>query len=335
MSIDSVPYFGCNSILFSGQLILYEGSNNIEISIPQKNLCTAWNNGCSILGVQDSIENQAFWASNYNYPIQWFAYNQSWLFKPDNIYSIHVTVSPAFDTICLGSSTILTSITDGIPNLFTWAPSTGLNETTGATVTASPVVSTTYTIVETSSYGCNSTSNAVILVVSSPQLLSAQDEYYLQIGESTTLNISGGNTYSWSPTVGLSTSNIAFPIANPTTTTTYTVIGTTTYGCSSSIEVIVNVSGMLEGEDLFIPTGFSPNNDGINDGWEIFGAYLYEDVKVSIFNLQGQLLYYQNKNYIPWDGKYKGELVSVGDYYFVIESLNHKRKQTGTLTIKY
>ena len=101
-------------------------------------------------------------------------------------------------------------------------------------------------------------------------------------------------------------------------------------GCTNNIDVAI-----ANGEELLIPTGISPNGDGINDTWEIPGSYQYDDIVVSIFNLQGQLFYYQNKNYIPWDGKYKGELVPVGDYYFVIESLSHKRKQTGTITVKY
>ncbi len=87
LSFDSVPNFSCNNLTFTGQLILYEGSNNIEVSIQQTALCSAWNQGAQILGIQDSSANQGFWASNYNYPVQWSALNEAWLFSPDNIYS--------------------------------------------------------------------------------------------------------------------------------------------------------------------------------------------------------------------------------------------------------
>ncbi|HXP51798.1 MAG TPA: gliding motility-associated C-terminal domain-containing protein, partial [Bacteroidia bacterium] len=57
-------------------------------------------------------------------------------------------------------------------------------------------------------------------------------------GSSTTLNVSGAESYSWSPSTGLSLTNTATPIASPTVTTTYTVIG-----CSSVTDsVIVNVN---------------------------------------------------------------------------------------------
>jgi len=87
MSFDSIPFFSCNNLFYSGQLILYEGSNNIEINIRQKDLCSAWNAGAGILGIQNATGTQAFVASNYNYPTQWTANNESWLFSPDSIYS--------------------------------------------------------------------------------------------------------------------------------------------------------------------------------------------------------------------------------------------------------
>ena len=87
LSFDSVPYFSCTNLFYSGQLILYEGSNNIEVNIHHQDLCASWNGGAAILGIQDLNANQAFWASNYNYPVQWTANNESWLLSPDSIYS--------------------------------------------------------------------------------------------------------------------------------------------------------------------------------------------------------------------------------------------------------
>lgn len=50
---------------------------------------------------------------------------------------------------------------------YTWSPSTGLNTTSGATVTASPIVTTTYTVVGTSASGCQN-SNTVTVTVNRP-----------------------------------------------------------------------------------------------------------------------------------------------------------------------
>jgi hypothetical protein len=59
-------------------------------------------------------------------------------------------------------------------------------------------------------------------------------------GSSIQLSGSGTNTYSWSPGTGLSATNIAQPVATPTTTTTYTLAVSNTCG-NSSDQVTVNV----------------------------------------------------------------------------------------------
>ena len=60
-------------------------------------------------------------------------------------------------------------------------------------------------------------------------------------GGSTTLNGSGGGTYSWSPSYGLSATNIANPVASPEVTTTYTLT-VTGAGCTRTDDVIVTVN---------------------------------------------------------------------------------------------
>lgn len=65
-------------------------------------------------------------------------------------------------TICNGASTTLTA--NG-GSAYTWSPATGLNTTSGATVTASPSATTTYTVSSTSSNGCTGSSNITVNVV--------------------------------------------------------------------------------------------------------------------------------------------------------------------------
>jgi len=60
-------------------------------------------------------------------------------------------------------------------------------------------------------------------------------------GASTTLMASGATSYSWSPPTGLSATNIANPVANPTVTTTYTVIGNSG-GCMDTNTVTVRIN---------------------------------------------------------------------------------------------
>jgi hypothetical protein len=64
-------------------------------------------------------------------------------------------------------------------------------------------------------------------------------------GQSTQLLATGAATYSWSPAVGLNNPNIANPVANPTSTTTYTVTGTNAEGCTNTATVTVTISAGL------------------------------------------------------------------------------------------
>lgn len=63
-------------------------------------------------------------------------------------------------------------------------------------------------------------------------------------GSSVNLNATGGLTYSWLPTIGLSNPNIANPVATPSSTTTYTVYVTDANGCTQPDEIIVTVNAI-------------------------------------------------------------------------------------------
>jgi gliding motility-associated-like protein len=74
-----------------------------------------------------------------------------------------------------------------------------------------------------------------------PKVLISPGSDSICRGSGKTLNASGANTYSWSPSIGLSCFSCPNPTASPTTTTTYTVIGFDTSGCSDTINITVKV----------------------------------------------------------------------------------------------
>ncbi len=94
-------------------------------------------------------------------------------------------------------------------------------------------------------------------------------------GGSVQLNASGGVQYSWWPTVGLSNPNIANPIASPTVTTSYSVMVTSSSGCTDSdtMVVFVNNSGIIPNvynngnivwTDTYLDYQWQFNNSSIN-----------------------------------------------------------------------
>ena len=66
------------------------------------------------------------------------------------------------------------------------------------------------------------------------------------LGTGKTLSATGATSYTWSPIDGLDNANIATPIANPTSTSTYIVRGTDEQGCIGTTEVTVEVQNLPE-----------------------------------------------------------------------------------------
>jgi hypothetical protein len=97
----------------------------------------------------------------------------------------NTTVTPSASTICSGNSTDLTA--NGA-NSYTWAPSTGLNTTTGATVTANPTSDQTYTVTGTYN-GCSSTQVVTVHVGAAATATITQLQNLL--------TASPGATYQW------------------------------------------------------------------------------------------------------------------------------------------
>lgn len=77
--------------------------------------------------------------------------------------------------------------------------------------------------------------------------------------------------------------------------------------------------------DLFIPEGFSPNIDGINDVFVIRGIENYPNNKIEIYNRWGQLVFEASPYTNNWDGKSQtgisvgGDQLPIGTYFYLLD----------------
>jgi gliding motility-associated-like protein len=117
----------------------------------------------------------------------------------------------------------------------------------------------------------------------------------------------------WTPSTGLSASNVQNPVSSVTKTTVYRLIVGDVESCFVTDSVVVTINDKIEIND-----GFSPNGDGVNDVWEIAVLKDFPDAKVTIFNRWGQTIY-ETDPYIPWDGTFEGQPTSIGTYYYIID----------------
>ncbi|HRD80047.1 MAG TPA: hypothetical protein PLL53_04750, partial [Saprospiraceae bacterium] len=74
--------------------------------------------------------------------------------------------------ICNPGGTAVSLMASGA-NTYSWAPSTGLSATTGATVSANPSATTTYTVTGTDGNGCVNTAMVTVTVGNKPAISSA------------------------------------------------------------------------------------------------------------------------------------------------------------------
>jgi hypothetical protein len=80
-----IPMFSssCNSMLYTGMIVLYENTNIIEVYAQEKNVCSTWNDGNAIIGLQNGTGTQAVVAPNRNgLDANWTTTNEAWRFVP-------------------------------------------------------------------------------------------------------------------------------------------------------------------------------------------------------------------------------------------------------------
>jgi len=149
-----------------------------------------------------------------------------------------ISVSPDVSTICEGSSVVMTA--SGVSD-FVWSPALGLNTTIGSSVIASPITTSSYLITGTDLNGCSDIISVAINVNPKPDIILAPTNADICEGSSINISAFGANTYNWTPSFGLSSSNSQSVIANPISSVNYTIIGMDLLGCTNFANFQLNV----------------------------------------------------------------------------------------------
>ncbi len=132
------------------------------------------------------------------------------------------------------------------------------------------------------------------------------------------LHAVGGLSYQWIPSTGLSNPNIADPVAVLTKDQTYILKAFTPEGCETFDTLTIKI---YKGPDIYVPTAFSPNNDGINDILKAIPIGITQFNFFKIYNRWGQEVFNTNDYKKGWDGRYKG-LQLTGVYVWVTSGID-------------
>jgi len=129
--------------------------------------------------------------------------------------------------------------------------------------------------------------------------------------------------YSWTPAQDLSCTSCQNPMAFPSSTTTYQLLVTDENGCTGIDQVTLRV---LKRRLVYLPTGFTPNNDGINDKFEVFtGKGIRAINHMRVFDRWGNIMFerenltFTENGSEGWDGEFRGRLADPGVYVYTVE----------------
>jgi len=114
------------------------------------------------------------------------------------------------------------------------------------------------------------------------------------------------------------------------------VYGVTATAVDAGIPVSVsNVITLIKEPNLFYPSAFTPNSDGLNDVFKVVGQYTAR-FEFKIFNRWGEQLFFTDDAAQGWDGTYKGNLMPEGTYVFkakITDLINRTSEQSGTIVL--
>jgi len=126
---------------------------------------------------------------------------------------------------------------------------------------------------------------------------------------------------AWEASEGLSCLNCLNPVARPRATETFRVRLLTDGGCEVTEEITITVD---ERREVFVPSAFSPNGDGVNDVFFVPNQSTLRVESLSVFDRWGAEVH-RGSDVAPggidhaWDGRFRTADLPPGVYAYVID----------------
>ncbi len=250
-------------------------------------------------------------------------------------------------SICIntnGTFTVQTPVTGATYNWYN-AATGGTLLGTGTSYTVTNATATTQVWVEGVVAGCASVTRKRGIITVLPLLIAP-----IAVVDSVGVNfiawkwnsVLNANSYSVSSNAG-GTWNV--PSSGPTglthrisglaPLTSVTLIVRANGGCQDATSA--PVTGKTLTDQIYFPNSFTPNGDGLNDVWRVYG-YVIKNVRFVIFNQWGEKIFESSNQNQGWDGTFKGKKQPAGVYMYVVDmTLNDGSKQTqkGAINLLY
>jgi gliding motility-associated-like protein len=226
------------------------------------------------------------------------------------------------DSVCNGSSK---KITAAGAYTYSWSPANSLDNPNISEPTATPDVTTTYTVIGSDDAGCFKDTGYISLKVNPLPTVEAGMDKTINVGQAVDLIPVISPDVSeviWQPTTGLFRNYYPGISVKPTENTEYTLEAKNRGGCAARDRVTVFV--ICNGSNLFVPNTFSPNGDGTNDVFYPRGTGLFKVKSLRIFTRWGELTFERtnfdaNNPAYGWDGTSKGQKANSDVFVYTME----------------
>ncbi len=270
-----------------------------------------------------------------------FNYSYSSVFGCDSFVTVNLTVHPlpvltwVIDDIFCMEEGFITLTADPAGGIYSGTGTAGDQFVTSLAGVGGPY---TLTYDYTDVNGCFNTISVETSV--DDNYATAWGDTTVYYGEDIILFSDAGGDYTWSPSDGVDCITCPITTILPPYTTDYIMTSVDENGCIATDNAFVTVLPD-PGNILYIPNTFTPNSDGNNDVFFVFGYNLTLVTKISVFDRWGEVVFIR-ENVSPydlsngWDGTINGKSLNNGVYAYVVEvqfETGQKQSQMGNVTL--
>jgi gliding motility-associated-like protein len=206
--------------------------------------------------------------------------------------------------VCRGTTFGVSASGNDPVSTFLWTPSELVTAPSAATTTVFPNFTQTFTVYVTDSEGCTASDEVVVYVTQPPEISAGPDLEVPWLTEVTVYGSTTGQGWYWTPSDAFDCDTCLEANFTPVEPGWYTLHAADSTGCGGSDSMYVDIF-----YPVYVPNTFTPNNDGINDVFQVEGENL-RGFWMAVYNRWGERVFYSDDPATPWLGNVAG-----GDHF--------------------
>jgi gliding motility-associated-like protein len=231
-------------------------------------------------------------------------------------------------TICFGTTALLHGSSNATQ--IAWQPSDHVENNKSLATKAFPPGSQTFILAGNFTSGCTKPIRDSVFVKVLPRInVFAGNDTSIVYGQPLQLNaITNADIYSWNPSTHLNNPQILNPIffvpqdasIGSPDYLRYTLSAHVNEGCSATDEIVIR---LFKSPSIFVPSGFTPNSDGLNDVIRPLLAGMKQLEYFRVYNRYGSLIFQTTTPGVGWNGTVKGQLQSSGAFVYECRAIDY------------